>query len=214
MGNQSWFDGGTMDKLNIFFGFEEFEGNKPFLKTLSQSTQYGLLAVMLVSFIVGSYFKHVYYGQIRQTTPSFKERPINLMLLCGSVIQHIKHISLAINYTLTLGFNLMVGELLGGTYCQISLIITVFGTCHLVFSSLSIAIFRLLYLKCDTWLKYRAGELRTSTVLFSASLLFSAFFTFLFLVEESSHRLQYNICMGRSEVFWDIMYRNRNPLGR
>ena len=196
---------------NFFLEFEKIE-DEPALKTFSRSAQRGLLAVVIISFFVGSYFKHIYHQNILHCGVTFKECPINLMLLIGSMIQEFKHIFLCINYTLALGFDVEMGEHLGESYCTFTLFVAVFGDGHLVAGSLMIAIYRVLYIKCDTWVKYKAGKVRLLVILLGFGLLITTFFTIIIVTEDSSHWVVFNICMGHSSEFWDIV--NQYAVGK
>ena len=218
MDNQSRFDADDFTKGMenfAFFEFEREESEIP-LKSIPQYAQYGIVAAICFSLIIGSYFKYVYYGRILETGLSVKEHAVNVMLLYGSVIQHIKQVLGAIFYVLVICSNVKLGQVFGTTFCETVGIFTTIVGAHLFAGNLMIAIFRLLYIKCNHWVKYKAGVGTVFVILFGGGFLISAGLT-IFLhanVTNGSGRIIYNACMGHSEAFADILYGYKNPMGK
>ena len=197
----------------IFAKVEWFE-NEPSLKAIPKSAQHGILAGIFVSLIIGSYFKYVYYGCILKRGLLTKESLCNLMLISGSILQHIKQVLGAAFYVLVLGFDVEIGQLFGAFSCKLIAVLNAFVFSHLVIGTLMTAIFRVMYIKCNQWVKYKAGMVTVFLALFLGGFVISAAVTFLIQAEADSKRVLINACMGHSEAFVDIMYQYRNPMGK
>jgi len=204
----------NVSSLSHIINFELHE-NKPTLKLIPQFAQHILCACLVISLTIGTYFKCVLYKHIlrhrHDDGNSFKDRPINVMTLYGAIIHHITHLFMGVNYSLALGFDIKMGEIFGEIYCHIMLFVGVFGIAHLIVGSLAIAIFRVLYMKHGPWLKYRIGEGVPFCLLMFGGLLLTTILTVLYVVEESSHRVVINICMGQSSAMIDIMRQYEGP---
>ena len=76
--------------------------------------------------------------------------------------------------------------------------IGVYGLTYLATGSLGIAIYRLLYIKFQHVLKGCIGEKIFLWVVLFLNVTFNGLVTFLFMIEESSHRVGINMCTGLS----------------
>ena len=69
--------------------------NLPGLKSFSYTTQNILLVALITSLSIGTYFKLILYRYFwrcrRDKSNSFKNRPINVMILLGAIIHHGTH---------------------------------------------------------------------------------------------------------------------------
>ena len=78
------------------FTFSAIE-DLPDIKSLSEFARNILLAILICSLFVGTYFQCIFYLHIyrhrHDKGNKFKERAINAMILCGAVVHHATHIS-------------------------------------------------------------------------------------------------------------------------
>ena len=218
MDNRTGFNADEINKGMEKFALSKLqwlEGGIP-LKSIPQYALNGIVVVMCLSLVIGSYFKSLYYGRILEIGLSIKEHAINVMLLCGSIIQHTKQVLGTMFYVVVIFSDGKLGQMFGTVGCDIAHLIATFAFEQLVIGDLMTAIFRLMYIKCNNWMKYRAGIVTVFVVLFGGGLLMSIGITILFHANLSNGRgkILYNACMGHSEAFADILQQYKNPMGR
>ena len=194
--------------------FQPIPAFLPALKYLSKPVQETLLAVLMISLLVGTYFKFILYGYFwcgrHDKNNHFRNRPINAMILFGAIIHHATHLFMGVNYVLSLGFNVNLGEYLGEFYCNLTLFVATFAILYLIIGSMTIAIFRVLYIKFGTWSKYLINNklvIVSGAVL--GSIILSLIITTLYIIESSSERVIFNACMDQSATMTDIIYQYR-----
>ena len=181
------------------------------IKSISYTAQKILFAALIISLLIGTCFKSTLYSYFwrcrHDKSNSFKNRPINTMILFGAVIHHVTHLFMGVNYALVLGFDIHLGDFLGDVYCNLTLFIGVFAIAHLYIGSMSIAIFRVLYIKYGTWVRDHTNKVVLASIALVGSILLSLIMTVLFIIEKSSKRVVYNTCMGYSTTLLDIIYQ-------
>jgi hypothetical protein len=207
-------DANQLNYITLHFQrIEHFHG----LKSLSYTTQKLLFAALIISLLVGTCFKSILYSYFwrsrRDKRKSFKNRPINAMILMGAIIHHVTHLFMGVNYGLVLGFDLHLGDYMGDFYCNLTLFIGVFTIAYLYIGSMNIAIFRVLYIKCGRWVKHHMNNVVLASIALVGSILLSLIMTILFVVERSSKRVIYNTCMGYSTTMIDIIYQYQGYTG-
>jgi hypothetical protein len=77
-------------------------------------------------------------------------------------------------------------------------VIGVYGIIYLSVGSLGIAIYRVLYIKLEYWVKYVVGESLLLGMIWIMSITSCGVLVFLFTFETTSHRTQMNMCTGLS----------------
>ena len=125
-------------------------------------------------------------------------RPINVLIVNSSIIHHASHISSGVWYVFLLMSETPISEVVGTHLCQIMDVIGLYGITYLSVGSLGIAIFRILYVKHERWVKYVVGERLLLTVILVMSLISSGLIVFLYKLGRSSHRSHMNMCAGLS----------------
>ena len=101
-------------------------------------------------------------------------------------------------YVVNLMTETAVGNMIGFQYCQIMDVIGVYGIIYLSVGSLGIAIYRVLYIKLEYFVKYVVGERLLLGIIWIISITSCGVLVFLFTFEASSHRTQMNMCTGLS----------------
>ena len=135
------------------------------------------------------------------------------MILFVAVTHHVTHLFTGVNFALVLGFDLHLGDFMGDFYCNLTLFIGVFGLAYLYIGSMSIAIFRVLYIKYGTWVRDHTNKVVLASIALVGSILLSLIMTILFIIEKSSKRVTYNTCMGYSTTLLDIIYQYQGYTG-
>ena len=174
--------------------------------------QVGLATIMLISLLVGSYFKGIMYAYVFSTNKEnrgWMHRPINVLIITSSVIHHISHIWMWSWYVITFLLAAPVSDVLGFHWCQIMQIVGGFGLCYLTVGGVGITIYRLLFIKCEDWVKYVIGQECLLVIILSTSFLFCWIIVFMYAWEGSLSRPTLNTtlnqCQGVSILYSQIL---------
>ena len=181
---------------------------KSAIDSLNFTTETFVISGLCVSLFVGSYFKSALYSYFCKNYKDLVEKPINLLLLIQAVIQHLICLLMVVYYTTGLFFNIRLADHIGGFWCNVSWYLQVYGVAYRNVGSLGIAIFRLLYLRCNDWIKERVGRLEAFCVVLFLSLAFSAMLTAGFAMGNgpiSRKQVTWNFCLGQSETLREIL---------
>ena len=186
----------------------------PDLKSLSRGAQKTLFAALVISLLIGTYFKFILYRYFwssrNDKSNNVRNRPINAMILLGAIIHHITNLFMGVNFALLLGFGIHIGEYMGEFYCNLTQFVGVFSIVYLIIGSMSTAILRVLYVKCGMWSKcFIVNKLSIASTLLLGSIFLALVVTILYIIEHSSERVVYNACTGYSTTFQDVIYQYR-----
>jgi hypothetical protein len=110
-------------------------------------------------------------------------------------------------FTMGLYFNITYSEHLGVSWCNIPWYVGVFGVGYRNFGSLRIAIFRLLLIKRNAWIKDKIGLMTLLSIILTISLILSTICTIgvgMGNGPASRKQATWNFCIGKSEVFREI----------
>ena len=171
------------------------------LTSLPTVVKNSFATAMIVSLLVGTYFKIILYKGIFTTNKQnrgWMHRPINLLIFVSAVIHHITHFIGGIHFILILTIDQPLQHLFGPSYCNLMTIIGIFGIFYLGIGSFGIALYRIMYIKFEQLVKYRIGEKNLLVCIISLSIGICILITYLFLIEPSSRRVAKNMCSGLS----------------
>ena len=177
------------------------KSDPPYFRNLPYTSRLSLSIAMVCTSIIGTYFKMLLYKGIfwvRKETRGWMHRPINILILLSSVIRHTTHL-----ITNSFGIHALLSstppiQIFGPLYCTIINIITTFGVVYLASGSFGIAVYRIMYIRFENFVKYRIGEKKLVIIISLGSLLISSAITYLHKIEESGDRVANNICFGMS----------------
>ena len=177
------------------------EDGIPLVGWLSSITKSVLVIVIMTSLLIGSYFKSIMYRYVLTTKKqnrSWLHRPINVLIIHGAIIHHVTHVGVGIWYSLILVSKTHLSHLFGYNFCEVMDIVGLYGLGYLTVGSLGIALFRVLYIKRENWVRKVIGEKRLLIIILSASHIVGAILLCLFKIESSSDRFHLNMCRGIS----------------
>ena len=168
-----------------------------------------VVSSILVSFIVGSYFKTAIYCYMYHKGKEMKERPINMLILIQAIIQHIGYFIMAFTYTIGLGFDVTFSDHLGEAWCNIPFYGGTFGAAYKSFGGIGMAIFRLLFLFRGDWVKNKCGQKRLLSIILTISIVLSVLGTVSYGFgngPSSRKQVTWNFCIGKSEEFREYLH--------
>ena len=175
---------------------------------LNQTGESILVSGLILSLSVGSYFKYPLYRFIYEAGSEVANRPIDLLLLIGALIDHSICLLMVVNFTIGLTLDISLSDYLGETWCHIHWGAAVFGTTYRTFGSLGIAILRLIYIKFPYQVKDVDGRMKHFFCVLISCLVTSTLLTIGFSLGNgkiSRKQVNWNFCTGRSELFREIV---------
>ena len=167
-----------------------------------------IVVAIAISLSIGSFFKGIMYTYMfknNKNNRGWMHRPINVLTISSAVIHHLTHVSLGIWYVVIMVSESPLGPTLGYQYCQVMDVVGVYAIAYLSVGSLGIAIYRVLYMKYQQWVKFGVGEIRLLWIVLSLSVSLSGLLVFLYKLEPSSYRFQMNACNGESFTYAQIL---------
>ena len=163
---------------------------------------------LVVSLIVGSYYKNILYRYVFTTNRNnrgWMHRPINILIVTSAVIHHVTHIWTGIALAMMLMMNTSVAEAVGDQFCEISYIIGLYGLMYLSVGSFGITLYRVMYIKREHWIKHIIGEKRLLGIILILSLFLCGMMVHLYTLETSNGRVFLNTCFRSSSSDTQIM---------
>ena len=168
-----------------------------------------ILTILLVaSLCIGSYFKCVMYRFVFSTNKKnrgWMHRPINVLTVTSAIIHHITHTWAGISYVVRLNMKTPIADVLGAHYCLITYVVGMYGLAYLCVGSLGVAVYRVLYIRHEYWVKNIIGEKRLLAIVLALSIITTVIVVFLFSLEGTDHRVSLNNCNGLSPAFHQIL---------
>ena len=178
--------------------------------TLSWTVKFLLIGIMLTSFVTGSFFKFITYSYVYRTNKinrGWMHRPLNVLLVTSDLVHHATHILAGSWYVICMVMEPPFSDKVGYGACWAFMVIGAFGVTYLCIGSLGMAIYRLLYIKNENWVKYKIGEKRLLFIVFFSSFAITTILVMMFTIEDSGDRSGFNMCTSLSvadtEIFMD-----------
>ena len=167
-----------------------------------------LAAVMLVSLVIGSYYKAIMYSYVCTTNRKNRDwmhRPINILIVTSAAIHHLTHLWAGIVLGMILIIDISMADAVSDRFCQLTYIVGVYGLMYLSVGSFGISLYRVMYIKCEHWIKHVIGEKRLLGIILVLSLLFCGMMVCLEYLETHNERVFLNVCYGSSSSDIQIM---------
>jgi hypothetical protein len=171
-----------------------------------------------VSLFVGSFFKCVMYIYVfvaNKQKGGWMHRPINVLTISSSIIHHVTHIWIVTWYTIIYldVSGIPVSDAIGDYWCQIIQTVCLYGMFWSSVGSLGIAIYRILYLKFEEFVKYIIGEKYLLLIVWSLSITLCGIIVALYDMENGSHRVARNMCRGMTINYVQILIEYKLSTG-
>ena len=168
-----------------------------------------ILALALVlSLIVGSYYKSIMYCYVCTTNRKnrgWMHRPINILIVSSAAVHHFTHLWMGLSYAMILTMDTSMADAMGDYFCQITYIIALYGLIYLSVGSFGISLYRVIYIKREHWIKQVIGEKRLLGIILMLSLLLCGMIVYLHNFETMKERSFLNTCLGSSSSDIQIM---------
>ena len=158
-----------------------------------------------MSSLVGTYYKSALYYYLHDKIKSTNITIIDILIGANAIIQHFVTLFLTITYSIGLAFKLTFADYMPRAWCNVPWYIGVYGGAYRAIGSLSVAILRLLYIKCNTFLHQKIGnygKIKVALALLLLSLTLNVGLTIGFGLGNgpaSRKQVAWNWCIGSSE---------------
>ena len=167
-----------------------------------------IIAILTVSLLSGSFFKCIMYLYVfasNKQNHGWMHRPINVLTVTSAIIHHFTHFWMWIWYIVEMMDDTPVSESVGSFQCTINQWVGLFGLGYLTVGSLGLAVYRVLYIKHEEWVKYVIGEKTLLLTVLTISFTLCGILVFLYDLETNSHRFGRNMCHGISGTHAQIL---------
>ena len=176
------------------------QDNSPLI-TLPFHIKIVLTIIMIISLLVGSYFKGIMYRFVYLTNKQnsgWMHRPINVLIINSAIIHHVTHILMCIWYSANLMSETPLADIVGFEICEAMDVVGVYGLGHLTVGGLGIVIYRMMYIKFEYVVRYIVGEKLLLFLMWSTNEALGVTLLLLFKFESTSDRFNLNMCRGIS----------------
>ena len=197
------------DSVESLF-IQDFELEINALDSLNIYSESTLVLCLFGSLVIGGYFKSALYCYLYDTRNELGNRPINLLILIQAITQHILYFLVVSFYVTGLIFNITYSESVGEFWCNVPWYAQVVASAYRSINSLGMAIFRLLLIKCNFWVKDKIGMKK----MFGATLTLVIIITTLVVTGFSMgngpgtrRQVIWNFCTGESLKFREIEHQ-------
>ena len=176
-----------------------------------------ILALALVlSLIVGSYYKSILYRYVFTTNRNnrgWMHRPINILIVSSAIIHHVTHVWTGTSLAMMLTMNTSVADAVSDWFCQLSYIVGLYGLMYLSVGSFGITLYRVIYIKRELWIKHVIGEKRLLGIIMTLSVFLCGIMVHLYTLETSKGRVFLNTCFRSSSYEKQTMINYELSLG-
>ena len=179
------------------------------LHSLSQKTKSYVIACLIGSFVIGSYFKSALYSYMYKKGKDIFSQAINLLVLIKALIVHLACILMVTFYTIGLILDVSLAEIFGEIWCNVPWYIASFTAAYRTFGDLGIAVLRLFYIKCPQHIGDNESRKKIVYAVLAISIILSTASSIGFKMgngDFSRKQLNWNFCTGRSEEFGEIVH--------
>ena len=179
------------------------------LHSVSPSTKNLVIATLIGSLFIGSYFKTALYTYMYNKGKELLSQPINLLILIKTLIDHSVCILMVTFFTSGLVLDVTFAEVFGEIWCNVPWYAGTFAATYRTFGALGIAVLRLFYIKYPYPVKNNENRMNFFYAVLTSSILISTIAAIGFGVgngEFSRKQLNWNFCTGRSEEFREVTY--------
>ena len=175
-----------------------------------------LAVALVVSLIVGSYYKNVMYRYVFTTNKKNRgwiHRPINILIVTSAVIHHATHLWVGVVHSIMLMMETPVADAVSDRFCQLTYIVGLYGLFYLSVGSFGITLYRITYMKREHWIKHVIGEKRLLGIILTLSMFICGIMVHLYNSETVKERYFLNACFGTSSSDVQIMIDYELSLG-
>ena len=169
-----------------------------------------IICGFILSLLIGSYFKSAIYLYMYAKRKFLSEKPIDILMLVQAIVQHLMSTLMIFTYVIGLLLDTSISKQLGGeAWCIIPFYGGNYGVAYRVVGGLIIAFYRLIYLFCGDWIKWKMERKRLLYFLVILSITIPGILTKGYAMGNgpvSRKQAMWNFCIGKSEEFRSVLH--------
>ena len=163
--------------------------------------------------IIGSYFRLIIYKYIYNQYKLKEVTPINVLTFCSCFVTQISVIFNIVYETMVVANNSNIVELTGPAFCSVVRFLSMFELYYSIICGVGIALYRILLIKSNLWVKYRLGEATLLKVIFFVGILISCSITAIKYSLDSYHLADRNCMIAPGKYLLTILDEHQQGLG-
>ena len=192
------------------FHLIELHLDQDVLQSLTFTTKAVATSGLIVSLLVGCYFKSALYLYMYDNRKALSERPVDILLLVQAIVQHLVSMLMILTYGTGLSLGITFANQLGeDVWCNIPWYGGNYGFAYRIVGGLVIACFRLLLIHGSNLVKIRIGMNRSLCLMLMICITVPAILVQGFAMGNgpaSRRQPMWNQCIGKSEEFRNILH--------
>jgi hypothetical protein len=157
----------------------------PGVLRIQKELQYVYCGLCWFIILIGSYFKIVMFSFLREKWNMKQFTEIDSLILVNAIIQHLAILLWEFKKTIIVFSGDSLSNVTGPWFCIIIHSFLEFELLYSVIGSLGISIYRIILLKADLWIKYRAGERNMRQIIIFFGILLATVFVILMNINKN-----------------------------
>ena len=169
-------DGQTQNIYDLFIRILEADlATRPGLLKRQKEIQLVGCGICWLLILIGSYFRYFLYTYLFEEHKIKESTPIDVLILVGSIVQHVGVVVLVLWGTMIVSTGTSLEYIPEPWFCTFARLVIQFELGYSCIGSLGLSIYRILYIKCDQWVKYGIGEKNLLYVILCGGVALSGF---------------------------------------
>ena len=175
-----------------------------------------LVGSLMISLIIGSYFKSALHFFLWDERYEILDKPIDLLILFQALVEHLISIFLTGFYVIGVAFNITFADYFGENWCNLPFYASSMGVANRISISLGIAILRMFYVKFP----YKVKDDRFRRIMTFVTLTICIACIILGGIgfgrgngPNSRKQVLWNFCIGQSEKFREVLHNYSTAVG-
>ena len=189
------------------FSIHELNFQQSAIDSLSPVQENIIISALITSLLVGSYFVTSIYHYMFSNYKDKNFTPIDILILATTITQHLTCFLVIGLLVVGMSFDITYSEYVGELVCELIWYSTIYSGAYRTFGSLGIAIFRVLLLKANHWIK-KYDQKKVVAAVLICSIAVTTFVTIGFGTGNgpgSRKRVVWNWCKGKNEELIQVV---------
>ena len=165
------------------------------------------------SMSIGSYYRSIVYKHLSEEYKKKNLSPINILIIFSCLTNHLGVLMPLIYETLVVYYGENLGNITGNNFCSVVRLMFGFDVFYSFIGGLGIAIYRILLIKKNQWVKYGIGEDNLMLLILLGGLSLALGFCIVIRVTDSLNIVSKNCIMVPGYEFWEIIGQYQQSLG-
>ena len=200
----SYLNGSSRADNDFFIHVMDAENELiPLIAKESINVSWVICVALWTLFIVGSYYKYISYNYLFEQYQLKELTNINILTLLVLLCQHLQCLNIVVNFPMVIlrndvsnSWTSWMENVPGGEwYCIVVYYAHVFVIYYSIIGGLMIAVYRLLLITQDQWVKYIVGERKLLGIIMILGIVLTLFFVVLTNASTDYDQLRRDTCM-------------------